>query len=215
MREIGSGELLQLLQETFPDVPGETITARYKYFQRNGFPEHFGPKGPGYRRGYDQSSIWQLVLAFELLRNWMSPADAMLVIESLWAELAKAVGLTYGIYADDPDAGIDTTVWIGPTALRRPTHGKVDTVAGSQPDADEAEEADADEEPDTRPEMHFEIFRPLGDFEEVEIRSGIGIDLMNLLKDVYETPPLLPFRGSRALEAEMSHWAKGKGTHPY
>lgn len=214
MREIGSGELLQLLQETFPDVPGETITARYKYFQRNGFPEHVGPKGPGYRRGYDQSSIWQLVLAFELLRNWMSPADAMLVIETLWTELARAVGVTYGIYDDDPDGGIDTTVWIGPTALQRSASEGSEATAQSPPD-DEAHEADAEKARDTRPKLHFEIFRPLSDFEDAGIRSGIGIDLMRLISEVYETSLLRPFLGSRALEAEMSHWAKGKGTRPY
>lgn len=210
MREVGSGELLELLQEVFENVPHETIVARYKYFQRREFPAG-KPRGAGYRMGYDQASIWKLVLAFELLRNWMSPADAMLVVERLWNELAQAIAITFGGIEEDPDDPPGFKLWIHPTALAA-TDGEKSSAMRTRSDVGTEGDSASD---DSRPRLVFEALQPFFDLDDVGVRSGIALDLQWLVEDVYSTAALKPFRSSKLLATEMEHWSKGRGTGPF
>ncbi len=184
MKELGSREILALLGDMHPDLSPTAVKSRYAYFQRNGFPAMEQRGGQGVRIGYDLVTIWQLILAFELLRNSVSPATASKIIETNWARLSAIIGkafleiaaVKFGVSAKETKALIKS----GPRRAR-----------GNDPESDDRVTFVTSNE-GTLP----------GGF-----RSGILIDLSNLVRMLDSVAPQMGMATSDFIQLTMTKWA--------
>lgn len=188
MRELNSYELLQLLGDVFPDIPASIIKARYQYFQRNQFPPFPGPRGSGWRVGYDLTMIWQLLVAFELLRNWVGPGPAMHLVQSNWPKISNGVARAWRRAMDDENAP-DATSWPRYLVFRGNAFDKP-----------------ADASPTTSGDVAHED--AISDFALENIRSGLALDLAKLASPLFAA--LTERDGETAGEVDriMRSWAQ-------
>ena len=81
---------LRVMHDVRDDRAG--LIARYKYFQRNGFPEGTNA-GRGKAVSYGIDQLLQLLLAFELQETGCGPTRVMRILRTNWPELRRAMAL--------------------------------------------------------------------------------------------------------------------------
>jgi hypothetical protein len=87
--ELGYGRLAAVIGGLHPGVGANVIGARFKYFQRSGFPSDAMRVGKGWRVAYGVDDCMRLVFAFTLLSAGVFPAAAMELTTAEWAKIRR------------------------------------------------------------------------------------------------------------------------------
>jgi hypothetical protein len=95
----------------------KALLARFKYFQRMGFP-HRPKVGRGSRVGYGFEDVMQLVLAFQLMELWALPVRIVESVRRNWPELREAIG-TAAVFATGGGGNTPPMIVLAPQALAR------------------------------------------------------------------------------------------------
>lgn len=127
--DLGFGEMEKLIAALHPSVKSSVIAARLKYFQREGFPSEELNVGTGGRASFGVTSLWKLVVVFELLSLGYAPAMASSLVRTRWPHVHGALSSAWAARAQARSLptllavrqqALGTTVFAGVVEVLRP-----------------------------------------------------------------------------------------------